>query len=70
MEFPHFAPSAVAAHEADLDAIVAQGKRRRLELQGDPASESDLTPTTAASAYVEAMSTSGLEDGDDDDEDV
>ena len=67
---PVIAPSAVAAHEADLDAIVAQGKRRRLELQGGPSSESDLTPTTAASAYVEAMSTSGEDGGDDDDEDA
>ncbi len=63
---PVIAPSAVAAHEADLDAIVAEGKRRRLELQDITASESDLTPTTAGSAYVEAMSTPGDSDDDDD----
>ena len=51
---PVIAPVAVAAHEADLDAIVAQGKRRRLELQSDRASESDFTPTTAASGGLEA----------------
>ena len=63
------APAAVAAHEDGLDAIVAQGKRRRLELQDVTASESDLTPTTAGSAYVEdTMGTSGEEDGDDDDD--
>ena len=63
---PVIAPSAVAAHEADLDAIVAQGKRRRKELQGGPASEPDLTPTTASSAYAEATSSSGEEGYDDD----
>ena len=64
---PVIAPAAVAAHEDDLDAIVAKGKRRRIELQGDQASESDLTPTTAGSAYVEAISES--EDGDEADDD-
>ena len=63
---PAIAPAAVAAHEADLDAIVAQGKRRRRELQGGPASEPDLAPTTAGSADVEATSTPG-DSGDDDD---
>ena len=63
---PVIAPSAVAAHEADLDAIVAEGKRRRLELPDITASESDLTPTTAGSAHVEAMSTPGDSDDDDD----
>ena len=64
---PVIAPAAVAAHEDDLDGIVAKGKRRRIELQGDQASESDLTPTTAGSAYVEAISES--EDGDEADDD-
>ena len=64
---PVIAPAAVAAHEDDLDAIVAKGKRRRIELQGDQASESDLTPTAAGSAYVEAISES--EDGDEADDD-
>ena len=41
-------------------------KRRRLELQDITASESDLTPTTAGSAYVEAMSRPGDSDDDDD----
>ena len=63
---PVIAPAAVAAHEDDLDAIVAQGKRRRLELQGVPDSESDFTPTTAGSAYAEATSSSGEEGYDDD----
>ena len=32
---PVIAPSAVAAHEADLDAIVAQGKRRQPPIAAD-----------------------------------
>ena len=66
VDVPVIAPSAVAAHEADLDAIVAEGKRRRLELPDITASESDLTPTTAGNAYVEAMGTPGDSDDDDD----
>ena len=66
VDWPVIAPSAVAAHEADLDAIVVEGKRRRLELQDITASGSDLTPTTAGSAYVEDMSTPGHSDDDDD----
>ena len=65
---PVIAPEAVAAHEADLDALVCQGKRRRLELKGDRPSAMDaaspraygaaaalLTPTSAGSASLEAM---------------
>ena len=39
VDVPVIAPSAVAAHETDLDAIVAEGKRQRLELPDITASE-------------------------------
>jgi hypothetical protein len=56
---PVIAPEAVATHEADLDAIVSQGKRRRLELQGDKervygAADALLTPTSTGSASLGA----------------
>ena len=53
--------SCVRAHEHDLDALVMQGKRRRLELQGDEAlgpEEWDLTPTATGSASLETLGAS------------
>ena len=58
---PVLAEEAVRAHEHDLDALVRQGKRRRLELQGDGAPERDewdLTPTATGSTSLETLGAS------------
>jgi len=61
---PVLAVEAARAHEEDLDALVAQGKRRRLELQGEEeALGSDLTPTSAGSTTPEAVSSGSSEVG-------